>query len=79
MEDLLLLLDELDDLCSMAAAVWRPVASFVLAVAAFVAVGWASFQIPTFFICAAVVLLALGWANGIKAQRARPQTVGVDA
>lgn len=46
MENLLLLLDELDDLVTMVAALWRPVVGFLVAVAVFIATGLVFYSMP---------------------------------
>jgi len=59
MENLLLVLDEIDDLYAMAGLVWRPVVSFLSAVALFLATGFIFLTIP---MTAEILALGLiGW------------------
>jgi hypothetical protein len=66
MENLLLVLDELDDLVAMAGLLWRPIASFLLAVTLFVATGFVFYSMPILAELAALGLVTLGVIDSIR-------------
>jgi hypothetical protein len=59
MENLLLVLDEIDDLFSTAALLWRPVASFLAAAALFFATGFFFLTMP--MVAGFLALGLIGW------------------
>ena len=69
MENLLLVLDEIDDLFSMAASVWRPVVSFLCAVALFIATGFVFLTIPLTAEIIAVALVSVGLLEMLRQRR----------
>ena len=69
MEDLLLVIDEIDDLYSTAGLIWRPVVSFLCAVALFVATGFVFLTIPIVAEILAVVLVSLGLLQMLRQRR----------
>jgi hypothetical protein len=71
MENLLLIWDEIDDLFSMVGAIWRPIASFALALAAFIATGFVYLYAPLTVAVVAAVLLLVGFAQELKDRRLR--------
>jgi ABC-type transport system involved in cytochrome bd biosynthesis fused ATPase/permease subunit len=66
MENLLLVWDELDDVVSTVRAIWPSIASFLLAVFAFIATGLLSLYAPMLVIGASVLLLVVGYVVGLK-------------
>lgn len=70
MEDFLLLFDELDDLFAIAGALWRPVASFVIAILLFVATGFVFYSMPMLAEAIAFVLVVLGVISTFRERRA---------
>lgn len=71
MEDLLLVLDEIDDLFSMVGLIWRPVASFLIAVALFIATGFVFVVMPVTVTLVAVALVAVGLFEFVRQRRHR--------
>ena len=79
MEDLLLVLDEIDDLFAMVGSIWRPVASFLLAVAAFVATGFLFLRVPLLLAFLAATLISLGVLDELRNRRQLSRPKPVDA
>ena len=69
MEDLLLVFDELDDVYAMVGLVWRPIVSFLVAVAAFVGTGLLFLKAPIVLTFVAAALLSLGLIDTVRARR----------
>ena len=69
MENLLLVLDEIDDLFSMAGLIWRPVVSFLSAVALFIATGFVFLTIPLTAEIIAVALVSVGLLEMLRKRR----------
>lgn len=76
MEDLLLVLDEIDDLYSMAGLIWRPLVSFLCAVALFIATGFVFLAAPFTAEIIAAALVSLGVFEMLRQRR---QNQAVDA
>jgi hypothetical protein len=66
MENLLLVFDEIDDLFSMFGLVWRPIVSFVAAVALFVATGFVFFTFPVTATILAFSLVSVGLLEMVR-------------
>jgi hypothetical protein len=79
MENLLLVWDEIDDLFSMTAAIWRPIASFLLALAAFIATGFVYLSAPMTVAAVAAVLLLIGYVQELKERRLQPVEAQLEA
>ena len=69
MEDLLLVLDEIDDVFSTVGLIWRPIASFVAAVAMFVATGFVFISFPLAAELLAVALVSVGLLEMLRQRR----------
>jgi uncharacterized membrane protein YesL len=69
MEDLLLVFDELDDVYAMVGLVWRSVASFLMAVAAFVGTGFLFLKVPVILTFVAAAFLSLGLIDAVRDRR----------
>ena len=69
MENFLLLLDEIDDLVAMAGALWRPIASFLIAVVLFFATGFVFYSIPLLAEVIALGLVILGVVDTFRERR----------
>ncbi len=69
MENLLLVLDEIDDLFSMAGLIWRPVVSFLSAVVLFIATGFVFLTIPLTAEIIAVALVSVGLLEMLRKRR----------
>jgi hypothetical protein len=69
MENLLLVLDEIDDLFSTLGLVWRPVVSFLSAVAMFVVTGFIFLTIPMAAEILAIALVSLGLLDMLRQRR----------
>jgi hypothetical protein len=68
-EDLLLVLDEIDDVFSTVGLIWRPVVSFLIAVAMFVATGFIFLTFPLAAELLAVALVSLGVLEMLRQRR----------
>ena len=69
MENLLLVLDELDDVFSTLGLIWRPILSFVIAVALFVGTGFVFFRAPWLAEIIGLTLIALGGLELLRQRR----------
>ena len=69
MEDLLLVFDEIDDVFSTIGLIWRPIASFLGAVALFVATGFVFLTNPLVAEVLAVGLVSLGLLEMLRQRR----------
>jgi uncharacterized membrane protein len=69
MENLLLVLDEIDDVFSTLGLIWRPILSFVVAVALFVGTGFVFFSAPWVAEIIGLSLIALGGLEFIRQRR----------
>jgi hypothetical protein len=77
-ENLLLVFDEIDDVFSTVGLIWRPVVSFLVAVALFVATGFVFLTFPIVVEVLAVGLVAAGLFESLR-QRRLSQTESRDA
>lgn len=69
MEDLLLVFDEIDDVFSTVGLIWRPVVSFLVAVALFVATGFVFITFPIAAEMLAVGLVGAGLLEMVRQRR----------
>jgi len=69
MENLLLVLDEIDDLFSMAGLIWRPVVSFLCALTLFIATGFIFLTTPFTAEIIAVALMSVGLLEMVRQRR----------
>jgi len=69
MENLLLVFDELDDVYAMVGLVWRPIVSFLAAIAAFLATGFLFLKAPFMLTFIAAALLSLGLIDAVRSRR----------
>ena len=69
MEDLLLVFDEIDDVYSTLGLVWRPIASFLAAVAVFVATGFVFVAMPVLTEVLAIGLVGTGLLEMLRQRR----------
>jgi len=69
MENLLLVFDELDDVYAMVGLVWRPIISFLAAVAAFLATGFLFLKAPIALTFVAAAFLSLGLIDAVRTRR----------
>jgi hypothetical protein len=74
-EDLLLVLDEIDDVYSTIGLLWRPIASFVAAVAVFVATGFLFMAMPVLTEVLAIGLVSTGLIGMLRQRRLQAQRV----
>jgi multisubunit Na+/H+ antiporter MnhG subunit len=68
-EDLLLVFDEIDDVFSTVGLIWRPVVSFLVAVALFVATGFVFITFPIAAEMLAVGLVGAGLLEMVRQRR----------
>jgi TRAP-type mannitol/chloroaromatic compound transport system permease large subunit len=68
-EDLLLVFDEIDDVFSTVGLIWRPIVSFLAAVALFVATGFVFITFPIAAEMLAVGLVGLGLLEMVRQRR----------
>jgi multisubunit Na+/H+ antiporter MnhG subunit len=68
-EDLLLVFDEIDDVFSTVGLIWRPVVSFLVAVALFVATGFVFITFPVTAEMLAVGLVGAGLLEMVRQRR----------
>lgn len=66
MEDLLLVFDEIDDVYSTIGLIWRPIVSFLAAVAVFIATGWAFVTMPIVIEVLAIGLVSAGLLDVLR-------------
>jgi uncharacterized membrane protein len=69
MENLLLVLDELDDVYSTLGLIWRPILSFLAAVALFVGTVFLFFSAPWLAEIIGLTLIALGGLELLRQRR----------
>jgi hypothetical protein len=72
-EDLLLVLDEIDDVYSTLGLLWRPIASFIVAVAVFVATGFLFVAMPVLTEVLAIGLVSVGLLEMLRQRRLEAQ------
>ena len=75
MENLLLVLDEIDDVFSTIGLVWRPIVSFLAAVALFVATGFLFITLPVVVEVMAFCLVTAGLIDFIRQRRVQQRLI----
>jgi len=68
-ENLLLVFDEIDDVFSTVGLIWRPIVSFLSAVALFVATGFVFYRFPLAAEILAVGLVGIGLLEMLRQRR----------
>jgi O-antigen ligase len=77
-ENLLLVFDEIDDVFSTVGLIWRPIVSFLVAVALFVATGFVFVTFPVAAEILAVGLVGVGLLETLRQRRANQVDMTVD-